>query len=1093
MSEVRGYYRHPTIHGDTIVFVAEDDLWSVPATGGVARRLTANPGTVSFPVFSPDGRQLAFTGRDDGPPEAYVMDSQGGEPRRLTWFGTLTATVAWTRDGTRVVAASDAAQPFRGYHHLHAVPAAGGPAEPLKLGPARGITWQPDGPGVAIGRNSGDPARWKRYRGGTAGTLWVDRRGDGRFEPLVRLKGNLANPMWIRDRIYFLSDHEAHGNLYSVLPDGSDIRRHTDHQDYYVRFPSTDGTRIVYHAGADLFVFDAARNASKKLEVFLRSARPQRNRKYVPSAKFLESGDLHPDGHTLAAVVRGGVHAMGLWDGPSVRLGRGPGVRHRHAQWLPDGRRLVAISDEGGEEGCVVLSTDDPASSRRIEGDIGRTLELAVAPAGADRVAIANQRQEVILLDLATGKHQVVEKSPHNRIDGLAWSADGRWLAYGFPDTRRTSSIHLHDTQTGTTTRVTRSDFHDGTPSFDPEGKYLYFISYRWFDPVYDTQYFDLGFPKGARPCLITLRKDAPSPFSATARTPRAPQGMGPDASKDGKDGAKEPGKDGAKEGPTPTPPTPPVVVDLEGIEDRVVAFPVPEGRYVRVAGARGRALFLAFPAEGSLEQDGSMAVDPPAKGVLDAWVFDDDKSVTVADRVTTFSLSRGGKALLVRSGARLRAMSATGKAADLQAKDDASRETGWVDLERLRAAVVPGAEWRQMFREAWRLQRDQFWTPDLSGVDWVAVHDRYAPLVDRVASRAEFSDLMWEVQGELNTSHAYEMGGDYRPEPAWHQGFLGADLALDATTGSWKVARLPRGDSWDAARSSPLRAPGANLREGDEILAVDGEPVGRDATPAQRLVNLAGRDVRLTVKPAGGETRTIAVRALRDEQPLRYRDWVERNRAHVHAKTGGRVGYVHIPNMGPLGYSEFHRYYGAEVDREGLVVDVRWNGGGHVSQLLLEKLSRVRRGYDVSRHSSPAPYPDDAPMGPMVALTNEYAGSDGDMFSHCFKLYGLGPLVGKRTWGGVVGIWPRHALVDGSVTTQPEFAFWFRDVGFGIEGHGTDPDVEVEILPQDHAAGHDPQLERGIAEIRKLLDEKKPALPDFGPRPMRRPPALPR
>jgi tricorn protease len=376
---------------------------------------------------------------------------------------------------------------------------------------------------------------------------------------------------------------------------------------------------------------------------------------------------------------------------------------------------------------------------------------------------------------------------------------------------------------------------------------------------------------------------------------------------------------------------------------------------------------------------------------------------------------------------------------------------------------VDPEEEWRQMFREAWRLQRDQFWTQDLSGVDWKAVHDRYLPLVDRASSRAEFSDLMWELQGELNTSHAYEMGGDYRPEPAWHQGFLGADLAFDEASGAWRVARVPRGDSWDPAH------------------------------PAQRLVHLAGREVRLSVRAAGWGPRTVAVRTLRDEQPLRYRDWVEANRARVHAATGGRVGYVHVPNMGPLGYAEFHRYYASEVDRDALVVDVRWNGGGHVSQLLLEKLRRERVGYNQSRWSGVTPYPDDSPAGPMVALTNEYAGSDGDIFSHCFKLMGLGKLIGKRTWGGVVGIWPRHALVDGAVTTQPEFSFWFRDVGYGVEGHGTDPDVEVEIAPQDHAAGRDTQLEAGIEWALKALEAKQPLAADLDRRPLRRPPALPK
>ena len=761
------------------------------------------------------------------------------------------------------------------------------------------------------------------------------------------------------------------------------------------------------------------------------------------------------------------------------------------------------MSDEGGEEGLVVLAADG-SESRHISGDFGRALELSVAPAGADRVALANQRQEVFVVDLAAGTSTLVEKSAHDRIEGLAWSPDGQWLAYACPDTRRTISIHLLHAPTGQVTRITRSDFKDLSPSFDPEGRWLYFVSYRVFDPVYDAQYFDLGFPKGSRPYLVTLRADVVPPFAGPARPPRAPVGVVDAAAAakaagaaDAKPADAKPAEPKPVDGAPPAVPAPepkkppePVRIDLEGIEDRVVPFPVPEGRYVSIAGARGRALFLSIPVEGALDAEARGATEPPARGCLEAYDVTEDKVVPVADRVSGYSLSLGGKALLVRSGNRLRAVASTAKAADLPPRDEASRETGWVDLDRLRVAVVPSEEWRQMFREAWRLQRDQFWSPDITGIDWQGVHDRYLPLVDRVASRAEFSDLMWEVQGELNTSHCYEMGGDYRPEPAWYQGFLGADLALDPKTGAWTVARLPRGDSWDPSRASPLAAPAAGVQPGDRLVAVDGQPVGKDVSPAARLVALAGRDVRLTVSTGDAAPRTVAVRTLRDEQPLRYRDWVEANRERVHRESGGKLGYVHVPNMGPLGYSEFHRYYLAEVDCAGLVIDVRWNGGGHVSQLLLEKLARVRRGYNRSRWSSLSPYPDDAPAGPLVAITNEYAGSDGDIFSHCFKLYGLGPLIGKRTWGGVVGIWPRHALVDGAVTTQPEFAFWFRDVGFGVEGHGTDPDIEVEITPKDHATGRDPQLERAIAEGLRLVEaQSKPV--DLGPVPSRKPPRL--
>ncbi len=1093
MSQAAGYYRHPTILGDAVAFVSEDDLWTVPLAGGIARRCTVNPGTLSFPVASREGRQIAFTGRDEGPAEAYVMDVEGGAPRRLTWMGALTQTVGWTPDGREILCASDWGQPFRGLMHLYAVPAAGGAPRPLGFGPARAASFAPDGRGVVIGRNSGDPARWKRYRGGTAGTLWVDRRGDGGFAPLVLLGGNLASPMWLGDRIWFLSDHEGYANLYSCTPTGRELRRHTQHEDFFARFPTTDGRRIVYHAGADLWVHDPAEGASRKIDVRFPSTRSDRGRKFVPAARHLEAYDLHPQGHSIACVCRGGAFTLGLWEGATRRHGPVSSARTRLARWLPDGKRLVAVNDEGGEEGLVVFPADGSAERRRIPGDFGRPTDLVVAPVGADRVALCNQRQQVIVVDFASGKARtrMLARSEWGRIEGLAWSADGRWLAWGFPDARRTCVIQLWDSRAGgAPIAVTASGFRDVRPTFDPEGRWLYFVSWRIYDPVYDSMQFELGFPRGSRPYLIPLRRDLASPFAAATRPLRAP-GAPP----------VTPAAGVGRKPPAARPPTP-VEIDLAGIAGRVVAFPVPEGRYGEVRGTAGRALFSSYPVEGALDVNWLPLGDSPAKGRLEAWDFETSKSERLLERVTDFALSADAKVLAVRSGNRLRVLPAGAKADAKPPADEPGRESGWLDLDRMRLAVVPHEEWRQMFREAWRLQRDQFWTPDLSGIDWPGVHDRYLPLVDRVSTRAEFSDLLWEVQGELGTSHCYEMGGDYRPEPGWHQGFLGADLEQDARTGAWRVARIPRGDSWDERRASPLAAPGVNVGPGDEILEVAGEPVGREAAPYERLVNLPGRDVTLKVRSAGkprkgkrprpAAPRTVTVKTLREEYPLRYRDWVEANRARVHAATDGRVGYLHIPDMGPNGFSEFHRYFPAEVDREGLVVDVRWNGGGHVSQLLLEKLARRRVGYCASRWMQPESYPGDAPMGPMVALTNEYAGSDGDIFSHCFKLYRLGPLVGKRTWGGVVGIWPRHGLVDGTWTTQPEFAFWFQDVGWAVENYGTDPDIEVEVRPQDWAAGRDPQMDTALAEMRKLLRTHKPRVPELQDRPKLRPGKLP-
>ncbi len=1080
MSADLGYYRHPTVHGDTIVFVTEDDLWSVPAGGGVARRLTANPGTVSFPVFSPDGAKIAFTSRDEGHPEAWVMDADGGPATRITFMGTLTQVVGWSPDGSRVIVATDWQQAFRGFMHLHAVPLSGGAPQALDVGPARAISYQPDGPGVVIGRNSYDPARWKRYRGGTAGTLWIDRAGDGTFRPLITLEANLASPMWIGSRIYFVSDHEGTGNLYSCTPTGRSLTRHTHGDEFYSRFPNTDGRHIVYHAGADLHRFDLESGGSEVVPVKVNSSRSQRNRKFISPNGFLESFDLHPEGHSVAVDVRGGLYSMPLWEGAPLRHGSISSARYRLAAWLPDGERLVAVTDEDGEESLIVFGVDGKNEPIRVGGDIGRADHLQVAPAGGERIALTNHRQEVILVDLEGASIEVIAQSSYQRILGLSWSADGRWLAFGAFVNRRNATLQLYDTVTRTLARVTRPDFVDGFPSFDPEGRYLYFLSYRVFDPVYDNQYFDLGFPKGMRPYLIPLKADAVNPFAAATRSPRPPGAPNDQGAKK----SDEPGK-GKEESPEPDP----VEIDLEGIQDRVVAFPVPEGRYGKVVGAKGRVLFSSFPVEGSLGRDWTDSAAKPT-GRLESYDFALEKVETVTEGMSTFAVSLNAQVLAVRAADRLRVVPIAWKEAEKK-PDEPGRESGIVDLGRIRAEVVPSREWRQMYREAWRLQRDQFWVASMAGVDWTAIHDRYLPLVDRVGSRTEFSDLMWEMQGELGTSHAYELLGDYRPEPGWFQGFLGADLELRGRT--WRVARLPRGDSWEAAAASPLTAPGLDIAEGDAILAVDGRPVDSRVSPYERLVDRAGRTVHLSVRRGRRNPRVVAVDALRSEELLRYRDWVERNRSHVHAETEGRVGYVHVPDMGPWGYSEFHRYFGSEVDRPGLIIDVRQNRGGHVSQLLLEKLVRRRVGYDRTRWGQPESYPQDAPMGPMVALTDEYSGSDGDIFSHAFKLFKLGPLIGKRTWGGVIGIYPRHALVDGTITTQPEYSFWFEDVGWGVENYGTDPDIEVDIKPQDYRAGRDPQMERAVREVLKLVRAKKPAVPEFEPPPSRVAPRLPR
>ncbi len=1082
MSSGEAYLRFPTIHDDTVVFVAEDDLWTVPAGGGRAWRLTAGVAEASHPRLSPDGSRLAFTGREDGPAEVYVMPAVGGVSNRLTFeAATLCSVTSWDPHGA-IVYSSDAAQPHsRGW--LRRVHPDGGLPESLGLGPARTIGYGTGGR-IALGRRgSREPAWWKRYRGGTSGELWVDPDGSGEFSVLIDLAGNPFDPCWVGDRVYFLSDHEGVGNVYSCTPDGQDLRRYTDHDEYYARSLTTDGNTLVYQSAGDLFMMRPD-EVPRQIDVRLDSSRTQRTRRFVDAADYLDGVRLNPDGSGLAITSRGKAFSFGTWEGPVRQHGEPDGIRYRLLTWLPDQKRLVAVAaDETDHEYLVLLTADGSAPPYQLtDTDLGRFVELEVAPTG-ERFAVTTQRMELHLVDVGSGEIRRIDDNTHHEITDVTWSWDGRWLAYTYPESSAMSAIKLFRTDTGETSYATRPVLRDRRPAFDPEGQYLYFVGERTFDPVYDNLQWDANFPRGERPYAVALRNNVPSPFAPRPR---------PVHSEDAEQ-VRHATEELAEEAPVKQ-----LEIDLDGIEHRVVAFPVPEGRYGRVLGIKGKVLYSHFEIEGSRADRRPLRAPRKPNGTLECFDFDKQQQERLTDEISDFELGPDRRTLLYRSGDRLRVLAA-GDKPDADADDDPGRASGWIDLDRVKVSVRPAAEWRQMFREAWRLQRDQFWTEDMSGIDWNRMYERYLPLVDRVSTRSELSDLIWELQGELGTSHAYEMGGEYRPGPDYRQGFLGVDWSYDAERDSYRFARILDGDPWDVDATSPLNRPGTGIRVGDELLAINGQSVGggrRNRAPpvktGERLVNQADQEVELTVRTGDEPPRTVAVRASANEQPVRYRDWVEANRRRVHEETGDRVGYIHVPDMGPDGYAEFHRGFLAEFDRDGLLVDVRYNRGGNVSALLLQKLARRRLGYGYARWGDPEIYPSEAPRGPMVALTNEWAGSDGDIFSHVFKLMGLGPLIGKRTWGGVVGIWPRHHLADGTVTTQPEYSFAFDDVGWKVENYGTDPDIEIDIAPQDYARDADPQLDRAIAEALHQLDVRPPHRPNPTDRPRLAAPPLP-
>ncbi len=1046
------YLRMPTVHGETVVFVSEDDLWEVPLAGGRARRLTSGRGEHTHPRFSPDGAHLAVCSHDEGTPDVWVLPAAGGEARRLTWLGQGCRPVDWSPDSRTVRFITSANQPSTHLTCAHAVPLSGGEPVALGLGHLVGLAERSDGV-RALARHGDDLARWKRYRGGRTAVIWVEVDGAWRR---LSLGGAQTSPLWHGERLVFVGDQDGVAKVYSVAADGTGLVQHSHQDTWFARHPSLHGSTLVYEAGARLWHVDLDTGVERELEVDLASPRAQRSRRFVPTGQALEGFDLHPENHSVALTARGRTWALGLWEGPVLRPGTPHGVRYRLARYLSDGERLLVVSDAGGEEALEVHDLAGAGSVRRLAATetCGRALDLEVSHDDG-WAAFSNHRQELVVVDLASGEARVLDHSPHGRLAGLAFSPDGRWLAYALPETQHTCSIKLVELETGAVTLATHPEFRDVRPVWDPGGRYLYFLSAREYDPVADNLAFHYAFARGVRICLLTLRADVPSPLHPAPR-----------ALKKKKNGDE----DGASK-------VSELAIDLQGLPDRVVQLPIAASNYSDLTVSGDRVLYLVHPLKG-VRHRSWRDTRVPAEATLKAYDVRELAEKTLLSGVSGLRSSRDRRFLLLQISRRLRVVRATVDKVD-KGSTAPSRATGFVDLGRVPVEVDPPAEWTQMLRESWRLMRDHFWVEDMSGVDWEACWERYAPLLDRVGCRSEWSDLAWQLQGELGTSHAYELLGDHRRPPAWAAGRLGATWGTDG-----RITSIARGDSWDRRHRSPLARPGLDVQVGDRVVAVDGQPL--DGRPvAEALVNRAGREVQLSLSREGEtEVRRVSVKTLRIDAGAWYRTWVKDNRARVHTATEGRAGYVHVPDMGPNGFSEFHRSWVTELDRAGLVIDIRYNRGGHVSTLLMDKLSRRVLGWGVQRWGSPRPYPRHAHRGPLVCITNQFAGSDGDIFGQAFKLAGLGPLIGVRSWGGVIGIWPRHKLADGTITTQPEFAGWYAEVGWGLENHGTEPDVVVEQTPADWAAGRDPQLDRAIELLEAIREEQGPRPPDLGPRP---------
>ncbi|GAA4040547.1 S41 family peptidase [Arthrobacter methylotrophus] len=1134
------YFRFPHVHGDLLTFVAEDDVWIAPLAGGRAWRISAQQLPARNPRFTADGKRLVWTTIVGAAPEVVTAEVDGGGYRQLSYFGHSTTRVkGFTSSGDVVV--TTAFEKAEGRHtHAYALSLDGGPGVELPFGPVESLAFGPEvgdeRPVVLASVLSREPAWWKRYRGGTAGKLWIDADGNGEFARLLpELDGNLADPLWVDGRIAFLSDHEGYGNLYSVRPDGSNLRRHTDHEDFYVRHAASDGKRVIFESAGELWILPTldATSEAVRLEITLGSA--SRSRRPAPLKVAAHLGDVFPNaaGSASAVETHGTIHWLRHKDGPSRVVEATPGVRARLPRPLIDGRiAYVADHDgvdsvyikriaprigrpvlkapvpdttpepresaEGGaeqlprpvsasaiagqpvtsgvrlpetyaepvppsgdKETAPVGAADDRAEGPRIDvlridfPKAARPSALEPSPDGR-WLAVGTAFGDVYLADTASGTLSLLFSVGDGSIDGLAWSPDSQWLAWSEPVTAFGSRSKLRMVSTAKPediVDVTDGRFCDESPAFTPDGKFLAFLSNRSFDPVYDGHAFDLSFPSPIKPYLVALAADTPSPFGPVV------------------DLLDEDDVEPATTTKDEASPTVQVRVDLEGLPSRVVGVPVPQGNYSELSASGGALLWLDTPLSGVTGDGRGKVQDKAPAPALVRYELSKQKHVTLVSAVERYRLSGDGKKLVYVNDKQVVAVPSDAKV------DEESGELVKVELNRIRVVLDPVAVWGQAFDEAWRLQRDFFWTEDMAGQDWESVHRRYRPIVERLGSHDDLVDLLWELHGELGTSHAYVRPAAVSEPGSNGQGRLGADLRL--TEAGWEITRILAGDTSDPLANSPLTRPGADAKVGDVILAIDGVGLSADRTPAQQLVGAAGRAVELTLLngvghgEAAGRQRRIAVVPVKDEERLRYQEWVHANRRTVREASDGTFGYLHVPDMMANGWAQLHRDLDTETALDGLIVDVRRNRGGHTSQLVAELIGRKVTGWSMPRGEKPRTYPHHAPRGPVIILTDEFAGSDGDIITQVSKLRGIGPVIGTRTWGGVVGIDNRFTLADGTGVTQPRYATWFSGgIGWSVENFGVEPDIEVVFPPHAYAAGTDPQLEYGIGALREMVQE---------------------
>ena len=1101
LPETTRLLRFPTTNGKQIVFCYAGELYTVGKEGGVARRLTSGPGYSSFPHFSGDGTQLAFTSQYDGNTEVYVMPAEGGAPKRLTITATLGRDDISDRMGpNNIVMTWENTKPLVVFRSrmksfdsfIGSLFTVGLDAElPQQLPLPRGgfVSFSPDDSKIAFNRVFREFRTWKHYRGGMADDVWIHDFKTGATENLTNNPAQDICPMWGADnKIYFLSDRDNRMNLFSIDLTSKATKQLTSFKDFDIKFPSIGKDSIVFEQAGYIWRYDLASGQATPVPIDIKEDFASGRSALVDASKHIDSVSPAPDGERVIVVARGDLFSVPAKDGTPRNLTKTSNVHERDAVWSPDGKWIAYNSDATGENELYVRSQDGKGQPQQLTSGADTYYYLVVWSPDSKKLLWSDRLQRLRYVDVASKAVTQVDQDKYGEIGVYNWSPDSQWITWARPEENGGDKVYLFSTTDKKPVAVTDDWYSADNPVFSDDGKYLLLSSSRDFKPIFGQTDFSNVYRDLDRVYLITLAKETESPLGPRSDEVGKAEKKKEEKAK-GKEADEKKGEDKKAAGKEPPPKKPVTVkIDVDGIHDRLSAFEIPPGDYSSIRMVEDRVFYLRRTVADERADDDEEDGGGNRKFHLGAYSLEDRKETVLGD-VGGYEITADGKKMQVKIGKDY-AMIDLPKD-KIETKDEKAGKDYKIKLAALDLQLDRHAEWNQIYFEAWRQMRDFFFSPTMNGVDWKAMRDKYAALLPFVNHRNDLTYLIGELIGELNNGHAYVAGGERPETPRIKLGLLGAQFSRDPATKAYRIEKILPGENWDKHVRSPLTAIGLNVKEGDYLLAINGTPVSSLPNLYDALIGTADKQVILRVnsKPSDEGARDITVVPTADEAPLYYHAWVQKNINEVTKKTDGRVGYIHIPDMGEPGLSQFTKLYFPQIRKKALIVDVRGNGGGFVSPLVIERLRRALVMVEIARNGMPQTNPPQTFVGPMVALIDEFSASDGDIFPFRFKAMGLGKLIGKRTWGGVIGIREPLPLSDGGQLFKPEFAPYSKDgKSWIIEGHGVDPDIVVDNDPAKEFHGEDQQLDKAIEEIQTELKAKSYELPPVPPFPNRNP-----